>query len=84
MFLSTLIGVPLGSAAALKKFPGRRLVINIFYTFMGFPPGFPELAPIEVEVVIVTLFGLLMPILGYYAYRREERRARVRGTLSAY
>ncbi len=38
VFFSTLIGVPLGSLVALKKFPGRRFLINIFYTFMGFPP----------------------------------------------
>jgi tungstate transport system permease protein len=38
VFFSTLIGVPLGSLVALKKFPGRRFFINIFYTFMGFPP----------------------------------------------
>ena len=38
VFFSTLIGVPLGSLVALKRFPGRRLFINIFYTFMGFPP----------------------------------------------
>jgi tungstate transport system permease protein len=38
VFFSTLIGVPLGSLVALKRFPGRRFFINIFYTFMGFPP----------------------------------------------
>jgi ABC-2 type transport system permease protein len=51
---------------------------------MGFPPGFPELAPIQTEVVIVTAFGVLMPFLGYALYRWEERRARRNGTLSEY
>ena len=53
-------------------------------TLMGFPPGFPELAPIEVEIVIVTAFGILMPILGYYLYKRAEHQARSTGTLSEY
>jgi hypothetical protein len=34
--------------------------------------------------VIVTAFGLLMPLLGYWLYRREEDRARTRGSLSEY
>jgi ABC-2 type transport system permease protein len=53
-------------------------------TLMGYPPGFPELAPIEVEIVIVTAFGILMPILGYYLYQRAELQARSTGTLSEY
>jgi hypothetical protein len=53
-------------------------------TLMGFPPGFPELAPIETELVIVTLFGLLMPLLGFWLYRQVENRARMRGSLSEY
>jgi ABC-2 type transport system permease protein len=53
-------------------------------TMMGYPPGFPELAPIGVELIIVTLFGLLMPLLGFWLYRREENRARLRGHLSEY
>lgn len=51
---------------------------------MGFPSGFPELAPFKLEVIIVTLFGLLMPILGYFLYRRAEIYARQRGSLSVY
>jgi ABC-2 type transport system permease protein len=53
-------------------------------TLMGYPPGYPELAPIGVELVIVTAFGLLMPVLGYWLYRREENRARRAGSLSEY
>jgi ABC-2 type transport system permease protein len=53
-------------------------------TMMGFPPGFPELAPIEVEILIVTLFGLIMPIAGFYLYSLAERQARRKGTLSKY
>jgi ABC-type polysaccharide/polyol phosphate export permease len=53
-------------------------------TLMGFPPGFPELAPIEVEIAIVTAFGILMPVIGYALYQRAEVRARREGTLSAY
>ena len=53
-------------------------------TLMGYPPGFPELAPIEVEIDIVTLFGILMPILGYYLYRQAENYARRSGSLSSF
>ena len=53
-------------------------------TLMGYPPGFPELAPIEVELIIITAFGLLMPLLGYVLYRRAEDTARYKGTLAEY
>jgi ABC-2 type transport system permease protein len=53
-------------------------------TLMGFPDGFPELAPLGTELVIVTVFGLLMPMLGFWLYRQEENRARARGSLSEY
>jgi len=53
-------------------------------TLMDFPPGFPELAPIEVEILIVTAFAILMPLAGYYLYRRAEDRARSMGSLSEY
>jgi ABC-2 type transport system permease protein len=51
---------------------------------MGFPPGFPELAPFQFELVITTLFGLFTPIMGYFLYRRAENYARKRGSLSTY
>lgn len=53
-------------------------------TLMGYPPGFPELAPIGAEIAIVTLFGLIMPVVGFMLYRRAERRARKQGSLSMY
>ena len=53
-------------------------------TLMGYPNGFPELASIEVELIIVTLFGMVMPLVGYWLYRRAEDRARARGTLAEY
>jgi ABC-2 type transport system permease protein len=53
-------------------------------TLMGYPPGFPELAPIQIEIVIVTLFGILMPVLGYSLYRRAEDQARRSGNLSTF
>lgn len=51
---------------------------------MGFPPGYPELAAFPVELVITTLFGLFMPLLGYFLYRRAENFARKHGSLSTY
>jgi ABC-2 type transport system permease protein len=53
-------------------------------SLMGFPPGFPELAPIDTELAIVATFGVLMPALGLWIYRRAEERARRSGTLSEY
>jgi ABC-2 type transport system permease protein len=53
-------------------------------TLMGYPRGFPELAPIQVEIVIVAMFGLMMPVVGYWLYRREEDRARREGSLGEY
>lgn len=53
-------------------------------TLMGFPDGFPELAPFPMEFVIVAAFGIFMPLLGYWLYAREEDRARKKGSLSEY
>lgn len=38
LVFSTLVGVPLGALLGLCTFPGRRLVIALVYTGMGFPP----------------------------------------------
>jgi ABC-2 type transport system permease protein len=53
-------------------------------TLMGYPVGFPELAPIEVELWIVAIFGLVMPALGYWLYRRAENYARRSGSLAEF
>lgn len=53
-------------------------------TMMGYPPGFPELAPIEVGIVIVTIFGIAMPYLGYALYRKAEYQARKTGSLATF
>ncbi|MGI5837678.1 MAG: ABC transporter permease [Chloroflexota bacterium] len=36
--LSLLIGIPLGTALALNRFPGRNLVVSLVNTGMGVPP----------------------------------------------
>jgi tungstate transport system permease protein len=38
LLFSTLLGVPLGAFVGLQSFLGRRLVIAMLYTGMGFPP----------------------------------------------
>jgi tungstate transport system permease protein len=38
LLFSTLIGIPLGVFMGLARFVGRRLVIALLYTGMGFPP----------------------------------------------
>lgn len=48
LLFSTLIGIPLGAMMGLNRFLGRRLVIALLYTGMGFPP------------VVVGLFVYLM------------------------
>ena len=44
----------------------------------------PELATWWVEWVIVILFGVLSPVVGYWIYHRIERRARTEGSLGEY
>lgn len=38
LIFATIIGIPLGSFLGLTRFMGRRLVIALIYTGMGFPP----------------------------------------------
>jgi len=38
LLISTLIGIPIGVFLGLNRFFGRRLVIALLYTGMGFPP----------------------------------------------
>lgn len=48
LLFATVIGIPLGAALGLSRFCGRRLVMALLYTGMGFPP------------VVVGLFVYLM------------------------
>jgi tungstate transport system permease protein len=48
LLFSALVGVPLGSWLGLKRFTGRKLMVALLYTGMGFPP------------VVVGLFVFLM------------------------
>jgi ABC-2 type transport system permease protein len=77
-------GLPKWLIAIARFIPLSYSVDAFRSTLMGFPTGFPELASIEVEFVIVTAFGVLMPMLGFWLYRQEENRARARGSLSEY
>ena len=38
LLFSTLIGIPVGALMGLTRFRGRRLVMALLYTGMGFPP----------------------------------------------
>jgi tungstate transport system permease protein len=38
LLIAGLVGVPTGSALALKEFPGKRAILNVIYTLMGLPP----------------------------------------------
>lgn len=46
--LSLLVGVPIGTALALSRFPGRQFVVTLVNTGMGMPP------------VVVGLFVMIM------------------------
>lgn len=67
-----------------KLIPLSYGVDSVRSTLMGYPAGFPELAPIQVEIVIVTVFGVLMPIFGYWLYQKAENAARMRGSLAEF
>lgn len=38
LVIATLIGIPLGSVIALRRFPGKTLLVSLMNTFMGLPP----------------------------------------------
>ena len=38
LFISALVGIPLGALLGLKRFPGKNLVMNLAYTLMALPP----------------------------------------------
>jgi tungstate transport system permease protein len=48
LIFSTVVGIPLGAIMGLRRFPGRRLMMALLYTGMGFPP------------VVIGLFVYLM------------------------
>ena len=37
--ISLLVGIPLGTALALARFPGRALAVSVVNTGMGLPPS---------------------------------------------
>ena len=51
---------------------------------LSYPSGFPELASARTELIITAVFAFVMPVVGYFLYRRIERSAKMRGTLSEY
>ncbi len=57
--LSGLLGVPAGAALALARFPGRRPLILLTYTGMGFPP-------VVVGLAIYLLFSRSGPLGGLH------------------
>lgn len=38
VIIGALFGVPLGALLGLKRFPGRRVLLRLIYTFMSLPP----------------------------------------------
>lgn len=50
----------------------------------GMPAGFPELLPLNQELIIVTVFGIVMPFVGYASFRIIEYSARKKGALGEF
>ncbi len=76
--------LPAPMLALSKLIPLAYSVDAFRSTMMGYPAGFPELAPIGTEITIVTVFGLLMPVIGYWLYRKAEDEARRSGSLAQF
>jgi len=55
LVISALFGIPLGTWLALAYFPGRRMVMALIYTGMGFPP-------VVVGLVVYLLFSRSGPL----------------------
>ncbi|MCD6126775.1 MAG: ABC transporter permease [Methanomicrobia archaeon] len=53
-------------------------------SLMGYPEGFPELLPVNQEFLIILLFGIITPALGYLLYRKAEKKVRTDGSLGMY
>jgi ABC-2 type transport system permease protein len=83
-FFFPFSALPDGLLSIARLIPLSYAVDAFRSTLMGYPTGFPELAPIEIEIVITVIFGLLMPIIGYLWYRHSEKHVRKTGTLSEY
>lgn len=54
---STIVGIPLGAWLGLKRFFGRRLIMAVLYTGMGFPP-------VVVGLFVYLVFSRSGPIGG--------------------
>jgi ABC-2 type transport system permease protein len=76
--------LPASVRAISRLIPLSYSVDALRSTLLGYPAGFPELAPIEMELIVVSVFGLVMPFTGFWLYQREEDRARRSGTLAEY
>lgn len=55
LVVSAFIGIPAGAALALKKIPGKHLILNTIYTLMGLPPVLAGL----LVYLLLTRRGLL-------------------------
>ena len=79
VILATLVGVPFGSVLGLAKFRGKKTILTIIHTFMGFPPVLMGLllylilsrngilGPLDLlyteEAMILSQFFLALPIV---------------------
>ncbi|MFV2015262.1 MAG: ABC transporter permease, partial [Candidatus Heimdallarchaeota archaeon] len=53
-------------------------------SLLGYPLGFPELLPFNIEIIIIIVSSFALLFFGTYIYLRIERQARRLGTLLEY
>ena len=59
--------------------------IDLFRSaLLGFPPGFPELVPTHTAFVLIIIWAVGMPTVGYCSYRSAEYYVRIHGTLAEF
>ncbi len=74
-----------GPVRILSSFIPLSYCVDAFRsTLMGFPAGYPELAPLNLELWIIAAYGILSPLLGYTLYHQVVHHLREEGQLGQY
>lgn len=76
--------LPPGARQLAQVIPLSYAVDLFRSALLCFPAGYPELASVRSELVVVALWGLVTPALGIVSYRWAERRARALGLIGRF
>jgi ABC-2 type transport system permease protein len=68
--------LPLILISLAKLFPLSYSIDAFRSTMLGYPKGFPELAPIETEIAIIIVSGIFFPMVGFWIFKLSERKIR--------